>query len=101
MNKVLFLYNDINDVIGVSSVMMVVERYAMNKSKEGEFVVKGGEHPRIQFDNGSSIDVLPVTRGLTGISKYDEIYIDETMDISDISENPRDNIMSYNSESFM
>lgn len=101
MTKVLFLYNDLNDVKGISTAMQVAERYAFN-SDNGKFWVETRPKPVINFENGSSIAVRPVTQGLKNLEEFDEIYIDDSIDsIVDTKTNfNHDNVKFYNKSSF-
>lgn len=52
MNKILFLYNDMNNVKGISDVMRVAERFA-SQSGYGKFTVTNRPKPVINFEDGS------------------------------------------------
>lgn len=78
MSNILFLYNDLNDFKGISNAMMVAERYAM-KSEKGKFWINSRPNPSIKFEDGSKVSVLPVTKGISNIHEYDEVYIDDSI----------------------
>lgn len=99
MSKILFLYNDLNSVAGISTVMGVVERYA-RKSKNGNFKVTTRPYPAINFENGASIAVRPVTQGLSNLSEFDKIFVDESIDLMVDSSRFSNNVELYNLDSF-
>lgn len=99
MNKVLFLYNDLNSVVGISTVMGVVERYARN-SGNGNFKVSTRPHPAVNFENGASIAVRPVSNGLSNMGEFDKIYVDESIDLMVDSSRFSNNVELYNIDSF-
>lgn len=78
MAKILFLYNDLNDIKGISTVMQVAERFAMNSDK-GKFWVNTHPSPSIKFEEGTVLSVKPISKSLNNIGDYDEVYIDETI----------------------
>lgn len=100
MSKVLFLYNDLNNAMGISTVMGVAERYA-RKSDNGVFKVSTGSKPTINFDNGASIHVRPATKGLGGLAEFDKIYVDESLDMIVDSSRFNQNVELYNKDSFL
>lgn len=99
MNKVLFLYNDLNSVVGISTVMGVVERYARN-SGNGNFKVTTRPYPAVNFENGASIAVRPVSNGLSNMGEFDKIYVDESIDLMVDSSRFSNNVELYNIDSF-
>lgn len=100
MNKILFLYNDMNDVKGISGAMFVAERFAM-QSGYGKFTVTTKPKPVINFEDGSYVVIRPISKGLSDLSEYDRIYMDETVetfiDRVNFQENP---VRFYNENSF-
>lgn len=99
MNKILFLYNDLNNVLGISTVMGVVERYARN-SGNGGFKVTTRPYPAINFENGASIAVRPVSKGLYDLSEFDKIYVDEAVDLVVDTSRFSSNVELYDINSF-
>lgn len=99
MTKILFLYNDLNSVAGISTVMGVVERYARN-SKQGNFKVTTRPHPAINFENGASIAVRPVTQGLSNLAEFDKIFVDKSIDVMVDSSRFSNNVELYDINSF-
>lgn len=97
--KIAFVYNDYNDVRGISTVMQVAERYAMNLNK-GEFWVNASNNPSIGFSDGSIVSVLPVSKGLSSLKEYDKVYIDETVFTFVDTTNFSNKIEVYNKNSF-
>lgn len=99
MNKILFLYNDLNSVVGISTVMGAVERYA-RISGNGNFKVVTRPYPAVNFENGASIAVRPVSNGLSNLAEFDKIYVDETIDLMVDSSRFSNNVELYNMNSF-
>lgn len=99
MSKVLFLYNDLNSVTGISEVMGVVERYARN-SDNGVFKVSTRPNPSVKFENGSSILVLPVSMGIENLSDFDKVYVDESIDLIVDTSRFNNKVELYDSSSF-
>lgn len=100
MTKILFLYNNLNDVRGISTAMQVAERYAINSGK-GKFWVNTRPSPSIKFEEGSTITVKPVSGGLTSMDAYDEIYVDETISIfMETAGMENELVKFYNKDSF-
>lgn len=100
MNKILFLYNDMNDVKGISDAMLVAERFA-SQSGYGQFTVTSRPKPVINFEDGSYVVIRPISKGISELSKYDRIYIDDTVetfiDTVNFQEFP---VRFYNDQSF-
>lgn len=100
MNKILFLYNDMNDVKGISDAMLVAERFA-SQSGYGQFTVTSRPKPVINFEDGSYVVIQPISKGVSELSKYDRIYIDDTVetfiDTVNFQEFP---VRFYNDQSF-
>lgn len=99
MNKILFLYNDLNSVIGISTVMGVVERYA-RKSGNGNFKVVTRPHPAINFENGAYIAVRAVSDGLYDLSDFDKVFVDASIDVIMDTSRFSNNVELYDINSF-
>lgn len=100
MNKVLFLYNDLNNTKGISDVMRVAERYA-RQSSLGNFTISTRPFPVINFEDGSYVEIKPISKGIASISQYDEIYIDDSVNsFLDLSNYDKQPIKMYNENSF-
>lgn len=96
MSKILFIYNDYNDIKGIASVMKVAEQYALSSNK-GKFWVNGKPNPSIQFESGETVTILPVTKGIPQLLAYDEIYIDDSIDgFIDTTRYSAHNVKFYN-----
>lgn len=68
MNKILFLYNDMNNVKGISDVMLVAERFA-SQSGYGNFIVDEAPKPAINFEDGSSVAIRPISKGVSDFKR--------------------------------
>lgn len=100
MSNILFIYNDLNDIKGISTVMQVAERYALNSDK-GRFWVNSRPSPSIKFEEGTVISIKPVTSGLLYFDSYDEVYIDDSITTFMETEGIiRDHVSFYNKTSF-
>lgn len=99
MSKVLFVYNDYNDVAGISNAMAVAERYAL-KSQKGKFWVNSKPSPSIQFEEGTTISILPLTKGVPPLGDFDEIYIDDTISTFVDTHRFQKEIEFYDNQSF-
>lgn len=99
MTKILFLYNNLNDVKGISTAMQVAERYA-RYSNLGKFWVNTHPDPSIKFEEGSTIVVKPISRGLSNINEYDEVYIDDTINTFMETSGLGEGYNFYNNKSF-
>lgn len=100
MNKILFLYNDVNNVKGISDVMFVAERFAM-QSGYGNFSVTSRPKPAINFEDGSYVAIRPISKGISNLNDYDEIYIDETVEtFTDTTKFNKFSVNFYNENSF-
>lgn len=76
--NILFVYNDYNDVRGISTVMAVAERFALN-SNRGKFWVNTKPNPSIKFEDGGVVSVMPITKGIPNVEDYDKVYIDDSI----------------------
>lgn len=104
MTKILFLYNNLNDIRGISTVMQVAERYARNSGK-GNFWVNTKPSPSIKFEEGSVITVMPISGGIgMQLDMYDEVYVDSTintfMETSGLEQFGNGLVKFYDSDSF-
>lgn len=99
MKKVLFLYDDLNNMSSISSTMGVVERYALTLGK-GVFKVSTGATPIVSFKDDSYIVVKPMTRGLRDLDEFDKIYVEDSIDVSINTQNFNKNVELYNESSF-
>jgi len=97
--KILFVYNDYNDVRGISTVMGVAERYAFSLG-ESEITSVNSKNPMIVLKDGSEIEIAPVSKTFTGFENYDKVFIDSTistfMEVSHFG----NKIDFYNKDSF-
>lgn len=100
MNRILFLYNDMNSVKGISDAMFVAERFAM-QSGYGKFTVSSRPKPVINFEDGSYVTIKPISKGISDISQYDKIYIDESVEtFMDTANFKESTIQFYDENSF-
>ena len=100
MNKILFLYNDMNDVKGISGAMFVAERFA-SQSGYGKFTVTSRPKPVINFEDGSYVAIRPISKGVSDLSEYDRIYIDDTVEtFTDTTKFQEFPVRFYNDQSF-
>lgn len=99
MKKVLFLYDDLNNMSSISSTMGIVERYALSLDK-GVFKVSTGTTPTISFSDNSHILVRPVTKGLKDLGGFDKVYVEDSIDVSINTQSFNKNVELYNENSF-
>lgn len=89
-----------NSVKGISDAMFVAERFA-SQSGYGKFTVTSRPKPAINFEDGSYVAVRPISKGVSDLSEFDRIYIDDTvetfMDTTKFQEYP---VRFYNEDSF-
>lgn len=97
--KIAFVYNDYNDVRGISTVMEVSERYVYSIGSEISWVNTKG-NPVINMSDGSSVYVLPVSKGISDLKEYDKVYIDKTIESFMETTHFGNKIESYNKDSF-
>lgn len=77
-NKILFLYNNVNDVKGVSEAMKCAFDYTRGKNPiEVSHEIDGAN--RIVFGDGDILDIIPISNGFSLVDEYDKLFIDESV----------------------